>query len=493
MTDEEFSNPPETFAIPEPTVTFLPETDPSHPTILLEPYHVDLLPEYDFISQEYLISGTAQGHSYCTRLLLRRPADPARFSGFVVAEPSHLWGGTSIWRHVNRWVMRNDHAWLEIDSQAPSAVGKIKNVDPDRYAALDFTPGPTSDEFSENIPVEDGSEGEPMSKEELWHAYDTFKAKWWPATTQSPEILTAASHALRAGLLGGLTARWVVLAGLSQTGGLIRRFITHSGHLRLPDGETPPFDGFLPCQSGGTTPLPDCEAGGKIIELLGESEFLSVRYPCGVSGQMHWQRTAHRRPQSEGYRLYEVAGMGHRESRYFSAVDRVRWGERPSQERVSGAGGEDEEVKWSTFANSFVYHSVFEAMRRWIVEGGDGGFIPPDSAWIQTVDETDEIVRDRFGNALDGVRTLHTEVPVARIVAATPRGRPNWYCGSEWPFSEEQLRVLYGSVAAYRRRAGAAIARQIRSGFLLPEDAEVLRRETVERVHFSWGGHMKRT
>ncbi|PYI24407.1 hypothetical protein BO86DRAFT_379405 [Aspergillus japonicus CBS 114.51] len=136
MTDEESPISPKTFAIPEPTVTFVPETDPSHPTILLEPYHVDLLPEYDFISQEYLISGTAQGQSYCTRLLLRRPADPARFSGFVVAEPSHLWGGTSIWRHVNRWVMRNDHAWLEVDSQAPSATEKIKNVDPDRYAAI---------------------------------------------------------------------------------------------------------------------------------------------------------------------------------------------------------------------------------------------------------------------------------------------------------------------------------------------------------------------
>ncbi|PYH49311.1 uncharacterized protein BP01DRAFT_362262 [Aspergillus saccharolyticus JOP 1030-1] len=148
MNNKESPNSPKTFAIPEPTVTFVPETDPSHPIILLEPYHIDLLPEYDFISQEYLISGTAQGHSYCTRLLLRRPADPAQFSGFVVAEPSHLWGGTSIWRHVNRWVIRNDHAWLEVDSQAPSAIGKIKNIDPNRYAAMDFTPVPTSDEFS---------------------------------------------------------------------------------------------------------------------------------------------------------------------------------------------------------------------------------------------------------------------------------------------------------------------------------------------------------
>lgn len=42
--------------------------------------------------------------------------------------------------------------------------------------------------------------------------------------------------------------------------------------------------------------------------------------------------------------------------------------------------------------------------------------------------------------------------------------------------------ALYGSVGEYRRRAGEAIQRQIDSGFLLSEDAEILRRETVEQI-----------
>jgi hypothetical protein len=97
--------------ISAPTVTPLPETDTSR-TVIIEPYHVDLLPEYGYVSREYLISGVAVGESYCTRILLRCPADVTKFTGFVVEEPSHLWGGTSIWRHINRWLMRNGQSTL---------------------------------------------------------------------------------------------------------------------------------------------------------------------------------------------------------------------------------------------------------------------------------------------------------------------------------------------------------------------------------------------
>lgn len=93
-------------SITVPKIEPLPVTETSQP-VVLEPYHVDLLPEYGYVSREYLISGVAAGEPYCTRLLLRCPEDPVSFSGFVVEEPSHLWGGTSIWRATNRWLMRN--------------------------------------------------------------------------------------------------------------------------------------------------------------------------------------------------------------------------------------------------------------------------------------------------------------------------------------------------------------------------------------------------
>ena len=92
--------------VTKPSVSFLPETETSK-TITYDLQHSDLLPVYDYVSREYLMTGVAVEDSYCTRLLLRCPVDPDKFSGLVVAEPSHLWGGTTIWRLINRWLMRN--------------------------------------------------------------------------------------------------------------------------------------------------------------------------------------------------------------------------------------------------------------------------------------------------------------------------------------------------------------------------------------------------
>ena len=315
----------------------------------------------------------------------------------VVSEQRYL---SWTWRLIST----KGHAWLEVDSQSPPAIDKVKNADLERYKDMHFIAGPSTDEFRRAIPFASDA-----TKESLREAYASFSSQWWPATKQSPEIIVAASHALRHGDLG-IRAERVVLSGLSQTGGVARRFATHSSHLRLPDGALP-FDALIPCQSGGEA-LPDIP-GVKIIELLGESEFQSVRLLCGVGGQTIG--TSHRRPESDSFRLYEVAGMAHRESRYASELDKVHW----SVAELYGA-------RWSTFSNSFIYHAVFEAVERWT---GKHAVSPPPSTFLTTVDDSDTILRDEHGNAVGGVRTVHSDVPLARLVAATPKGRPNWYWG----------------------------------------------------------------
>lgn len=59
-----------------------------------------------------------------------------------------------------------------------------------------------------------------------------------------------------------------------------------------------------------------------------------------------------------------------------------------------------------------------------------------------------------------------------------------WLKGTEVPFKDVNLWALYKTVENYRRQAGEAIDRQIEAGFLLPEDAEILRRDTIEQVSF---------
>jgi len=90
----------------EPRIQFLYETETSK-SVSHEPDQHDLLAVYGYVEREYLISGIAVGETYCTRLLLRCPADAMKFSGLVIEEPAHLWGGTTMWKLINRWIMRN--------------------------------------------------------------------------------------------------------------------------------------------------------------------------------------------------------------------------------------------------------------------------------------------------------------------------------------------------------------------------------------------------
>jgi hypothetical protein len=280
--------------------------------------------------------------------------------------------------------------------------------------------------------------------------------QWWDATPQSPEILAQVSAALRQGL-PGFQARKVFLGGISQTGGVVREFIRHHhDRLRLPGGG-PAFDGYLPGASGGPA-LPDVDV--PVIEVLGEAEFQSVRRRCGVGGQV--RGLSHRRADSASFRLYEVAGMAHRETREMSAADRDRLARCPLP---AGA-------RWSTFPNSHVYHALWQALLDW----SDTGRAPAPSMVLATEGDTDEILRDEHGNALGGWRTTHVDVPTSTLTAATPLGRPSWYHGNEIPFDPATFEDLYGNVERWQRKVADRLEQYLREQTYLPIDAEELRR-----------------
>ena len=427
-------------------------------TVILVPYAVDLLPLYGYEQTEFLVEGTSQGHPYCTRLLVRHPREMKRFNGRALMEVSHIWGGTSAWRAYHRELMRKGYIWFELDSQAPSALDLIKGADPVRYERMTFLPGELARDFAASIPFTENPTPEVLAAE-----YDRFKERWWRATPQSFDIIAQVAAAVRHGLPGiqRSAVKTLAFAGISQTGGVVRRFITdYHNSARLPGGSGV-FDLYLPGASGGAA-LPDIDA--KVIEILGEAEFQSVRWPCGVSGQT--RGLAHRREDSDSFRLYEIAGMAHRETRRMSEKDKIRLKDCPLPD---GA-------KWSTFPNTHLYNAILDLGFRWV----ERGCPPPPSQFLKTVGGTDEICRDDHGNALGGLRTPMTDVPISTFVAATPTGRPSWYHGNETPFSAEKLLNLYGDKNSYREAFGDSLLVLLEQGFLLPEDAEELRLEAAE-------------
>jgi hypothetical protein len=105
-----------------------------------------------YIEQEYLVSGRANVYSwpelatltvdgsgpYTTRKLVRRPADPARFSGNVRVEPLNPTAGHDLdaeWEIAHGGFIHAGDAYVGITVK-PIAITALKRFDPTRYASL---------------------------------------------------------------------------------------------------------------------------------------------------------------------------------------------------------------------------------------------------------------------------------------------------------------------------------------------------------------------
>lgn len=79
----------QTQTAPHPTIS-APVTGPGamFPGLRTVPVGSGLV-DHEYVVKEYFVSGTANGDPYTTRILVRQPEDPSRFSGIVVAEPMH--------------------------------------------------------------------------------------------------------------------------------------------------------------------------------------------------------------------------------------------------------------------------------------------------------------------------------------------------------------------------------------------------------------------
>ena len=61
----------------------------------------DDLAHFNYVTKEYFVSGTANGQPYKTRIVIRKPSDNSKFSGFVLAESMHPSG--------NPWMFHFTH------------------------------------------------------------------------------------------------------------------------------------------------------------------------------------------------------------------------------------------------------------------------------------------------------------------------------------------------------------------------------------------------
>src|SRR5205085_639761 len=101
-----------------------------------------------YVEEEYFFTGTARGSSataaYTARMLVRRPTDPSRFNGTLVAEWTNVtdeFDNDWDWHRYFPEIMHDGFAFVVVSAQQ-AGYNALKAWDPVRYSSLNH-PGDT--------------------------------------------------------------------------------------------------------------------------------------------------------------------------------------------------------------------------------------------------------------------------------------------------------------------------------------------------------------
>jgi len=414
------------------------------------------LPEH-YVEEEYVASGTASSYAavgeltsdgvwtlepgdtaaYRTRVLVRRPATVADFSGTVLVEWLNVSGGVDAnpdYVTLEEEILRRGHVWVGVSAQligieggpvlvtAPGGEGiageGLKSLDAERYGSLE-------------------------------HPGDGF----------SYDIYTQVARALRAGEpLGGFRPEVVIAVGESQSAIALTTY--YNGVQPLTEA----FDAFF-VHSRGASGLP-LVGRGEYADLAGsigaaqttlrgdlDAPVMMLQSEGDIPGPLN--SLAARQPDSDTYRLWEVAGTAHADARLVGESAAL--------------------IECGVEINDAPFHVVAKAALRALDGWARTGEAPPEAPRVETSSDG-SIVRDADGIAQGGIRTPPVDVPVD-VLSGAPGPSGGVIClllGSTIPLPDARLAELYESRTDYERQYEAAVDDVIAAGFALEEDREAL-------------------
>ncbi|WP_334163746.1 alpha/beta hydrolase domain-containing protein [Phenylobacterium sp.] len=427
---EPLSLPPPAVVTPPPAGKGLvDQTDPSLPA--------------GYVEEEFVVSGEGRIFGYdeagearvikdrepwSTRVIVRRPADPRRFSGWAFVEPMHPELGRSFaWRASEDYFARRGDVWIGITTTRNlilygegDPIAKLKRTDPVRYAWLGMGSG--------------GREG---------------GLNW--------DVIASVGRLAKAGdLTGPLRVRKTMIGGWSGSGALTLFFAnTFHARERLPGGD-PIFDAVL-LGEPGWYPRINADSGDLMPYDVRQRParldvpVISVNSSAAIEFGMPFRPRADSDAPQERYRAYEVAGADHRGSRDPMGGDLTK---------LCGAAQSD-------FPLHHYYSLAIEHLKAW----SDRNAAPPPSQPI-VIDRYGYVVKDAAGNASGGLRSTRLDVPVARYYQT--HEAPKVACrggGRMDPFPRDELVRRYRDHQGYLAQVRTRAAALVREGRLLREDA----------------------
>ena len=366
------------------------------------------LPAAGYEEAEYFLDGTATSYQrkgtwgkngewgatpdttakYRTRILVRRPTNPAKFNGTVVVEWFNVSAGFETapdYLFMQQELLRRGYAWVGVSAQAAGINGTgtgvaglkpLRQSDPERYDTLHH-----------------------------------------PGDRYSYDIYTQTARAIRTpgsvDVLDGLEAKQIIANGESQSA---FRMVTYINAIQPLAGA---YDGFLVhSRFSAATPLAE-EDGIDPARIRTDQEVpvLVVESESDVLGHF-----AARQPDSKYYRLWEMAGTSH--------VDASTFADALGCDKPSNSG-----------PARFIMRAALAALTAWVKDTDNA----PERAPRIEIDRTDRTVeRDPNGNALGGIRTPQLDVPLATLSGEGNTGGN--FCrlaGTTSPFDAATLGALY--------------------------------------------------
>jgi hypothetical protein len=383
-----------------------------------------------------------------TRMLVRRPVDPARFNGTVIVSWNNVSNGWDAAVPLTPEVWDEGYAWVGVTAQKAGVDGfpfgtpmGLAAWDPERYGSLSIP----DDDLSYDIFTQTGRAVGPERVHEGVDPLDGYDVRTVLATgiSQSAKRLITYYNAIHpvAAVFDGFF------------------LIVHMGNGTRIDSETPP----PPIEEIPTEFLP-------IVNLLPYSSHLvrtDLDTPVFVLNSES-EAVKHfpvRQPDTDTYRLWEVAGSAH-----------VSGGTREEgQARILRDFGEIPvtRIMAPTNPNTLSWGPAHEAalhhLQRWVRDG----VAPPAQPRIEVAGDPPGVVRDEYGNARGGVRLPDLAVPTASHRGASLTNLPD-LTGESNPFSGDTLRALYPDHDTYVKQYEAAVQEGRAAGFLLAREADAL-------------------
>ncbi|HEY2385092.1 MAG TPA: alpha/beta hydrolase domain-containing protein [Terriglobia bacterium] len=464
-------------ATPLPKVTGpLPVTADSYPFMAANRSTPALdLAKAGYSEEEFIVSGSASVYDwatdgaldvktpnapYGTRILVRRPSNPARFSGTVVVEllfPARRFDWAMMWGFSHDYIIDHGDAWVGIS--LPAVADGLKKFNPARYAAVSF-PNPNPGAPCGNAPA-------PASEEGLrWDMISQVGALLKSNMTGRP--------------LAGMRVQYVFLT----TQGADVATYANAIHANLDNGK-PVYDGYIIKGGFNMAKISQCaqapapndprqaikNVGVPIIEVAAQGEIIGGTYAY---------RRADSDEPNDRLRLYEVAAAGH--------IDKYAYFGFPiQQDQVAAVGNAQGTVEWPFNAKcdpeiplmdpsliAYVFNASFANLDQWVRKGTPA----PRGARVELKDAgmpQASVVMDKLGHGIGGVRTPQIDVPDAAYFTSSPGPGSCREMGHKTAFDVARMMELYGSRKVYSAKFTAAVDRLLKEHWLTEGDAKRLK------------------